>query len=102
MHTLKQIWMWFDDRTGASAVWKETAGHLVPRGTGWWYVFGSATLAAFLVQVFTGIALATIYVPSTADAYHTLEFITYQAKCCSSVSMYRAPSLWRPTNFPAR
>jgi ubiquinol-cytochrome c reductase cytochrome b subunit len=80
MHTLKQIWMWFDDRTGASAVWKETAGHLVPRGTGWWYVFGSATLAAFLVQVFTGIALATIYVPSTADAYHTLEFITYQAK----------------------
>ena len=43
-------------------------------------MFGSATLAAFMVQVFTGIALATIYVPSTADAYHTLEFISYQAK----------------------
>lgn len=80
MHILNQIWLWFDDRTGASTVWKATGGHLVPRGTGWWYVFGSATLAAFMVQVFTGIALATIYVPSTADAYHTLEFITYQAK----------------------
>jgi ubiquinol-cytochrome c reductase cytochrome b subunit len=80
MHILNQIWLWLDDRTGASIVWKATAGHLVPRGTGWWYVFGSATLAAFMVQVFTGIALATIYVPSTADAYHTLEFITYQAK----------------------
>jgi ubiquinol-cytochrome c reductase cytochrome b subunit len=80
MHKLKQIWLWFDDRTGASKVWNATAGHLVPRGTGWWYVFGSATLAAFMVQVFTGIALATIYVPSTADAYHTLEFISYQAK----------------------
>ena len=77
---LKQIWLWFDDRTGASAVWKATAGHLVPRGTGWWYVFGSATLAAFMVQVLTGIALSTIYVPSTADAYHTLEFISDQAK----------------------
>lgn len=80
MHMLMQIWLWFDDRTGVSNVWKATAGHLVPRGTGWWYVFGSATLTAFIVQVFTGIALATIYVPSTADAYHTLEFISYQAK----------------------
>ena len=80
MHMLKQIWLWFDDRTGASKVWKVTGGHLVPRGTGWWYVFGSATLAAFILQALTGIALATIYVPSTADAYHTLEFITYQAK----------------------
>ncbi len=80
MHKLRQIWHWFDDRTGATTVWKATAGHPVPRRTGWWYVFGSATLVAFLLQVFTGIALATIYVPSTADAYHTLEFISYQAK----------------------
>lgn len=43
-------------------------------------MFGSATLVAFVVQVVTGIALATIYVPSTADAYHTLQFINDQAK----------------------
>lgn len=80
MESLRQLWRWLDDRTGASKVWKAIAGHIVPRNIGWWYVFGSATLAAFMVQVVTGIALATIYVPSTADAYHTLEFITYQAK----------------------
>lgn len=80
MKILMQIWRWFDDRTGASTVWKATAKHVVPANTGWWYVFGSATLAAFMVQVVTGIALATIYVPSTADAYHTLEFISDQAK----------------------
>ncbi|MGH9742714.1 MAG: cytochrome b N-terminal domain-containing protein [Candidatus Acidiferrum sp.] len=80
MRILTKLWLWFDDRTGDTNVWKATAGHLVPRGTGWWYVSGSATLAAFIVQVLTGIALATIYVPSTADAYHTLEFISYQAR----------------------
>ena len=80
MRILLQLWSWFDDRTGASAVWKATAGHLVPRNTGWWYVFGSATLVAFIVQVATGIALATIYVPSTANAYSTLQFISTQAK----------------------
>lgn len=80
MRILTEIWRWFDDRTGASEVWKATAGHLVPPDTGWSYVFGSATLVAFVVQVVTGIALATIYVPSTENAYSTLEFISTQAK----------------------
>ncbi len=75
-----KICRWFEDRTGASEIWKATAKHAVPRNTGWLYVFGSATFVAFIVQVATGIALATIYVPSTADAYHTLEFISDQAK----------------------
>jgi ubiquinol-cytochrome c reductase cytochrome b subunit len=43
------------------------------------YLFGIATLTAFIVQVATGIALATLYVPSTANAYDSLRFITYQA-----------------------
>ncbi|HEV2419537.1 MAG TPA: cytochrome b N-terminal domain-containing protein [Terriglobia bacterium] len=79
MDALKYIWELFDDRTGASEVWKRTAGHLVPPGTGWWYVFGSATLAAFIVQVVTGIALASVYTPSTESAYSTLQFISQQA-----------------------
>jgi len=80
MRTLTEIGRWFDDRTGVSAIWKVTAGHRVPPNTGWWYVFGSATLVAFIVQVATGIALATIYIPSTANAYNTLQFISTQAK----------------------
>lgn len=74
------VWEYLDDRIGLRTIWKHTGGHIVPRGTGWWYVFGSATLAAFILQVVTGIALATIYVPSTNDAYRTLQFITNQAK----------------------
>lgn len=70
---------WWRDRSGLGELLGRLAHHPVPPGTGWWYVLGSATLTAFLIQVATGIALATVYVPSTADAYATLQFITRDA-----------------------
>lgn len=77
-HTCKKVWNWFDDRTGIRSVFKATAGHLIPPKTGWKYVFGSATLIAFGIQLATGIALVTKYVPSTSQAYETLLYITNQ------------------------
>ncbi len=79
MKIFSGIWHWIDDRTGASAFVKPIAEHPVPPNTGWWYVFGTATLTAFIVQVLTGIALSTAYVTSTADAYNSLQFITHDA-----------------------
>jgi len=43
------------------------------------YVFGSATLFAFVIQVVTGIALATAYVSSAGQAFASLQWITDQA-----------------------
>src|SRR5208283_4107933 len=44
---------------------REAAEHPVPRNTAsWFYVFGSAALTVFLLQLVTGILLALIYVPS--------------------------------------
>jgi ubiquinol-cytochrome c reductase cytochrome b subunit len=71
------MWQWFDDRTGTTKLIGPTLSHPVPRGAKWSYVFGSATLFAFMVQVVTGIALATAYVTSTGDAYASLQFITH-------------------------
>lgn len=79
MKLLKSLWRAFDDRTGASGVIGPVMRHLVPPETGWWYVFGSATLFAFIVQVVTGIALATAYIPATGDAYQSLQFISHSA-----------------------
>ncbi len=79
MKTLRRLYEIFDDRTGISKVIGPIARHPVPPGTGWWYVFGSATLFAFIIQVVTGVALATMYIPSTEHAYESLNFITNQA-----------------------
>ncbi|MBV8841543.1 MAG: cytochrome b N-terminal domain-containing protein [Bryobacterales bacterium] len=79
MRFLRKAWEWFDARTDASKIIGPVMNHPVPPGTGWKYVFGSATLFAFLIQVFTGIALATAFVPSAGQAYESLQWITHEA-----------------------
>jgi ubiquinol-cytochrome c reductase cytochrome b subunit len=76
---LHGVWRWIDDRLGISATLKPIAEHPVPRGSGWWYVFGSATLLAFIVQVASGVTLAFSYIASSSEAYDTLLFISNDA-----------------------
>jgi ubiquinol-cytochrome c reductase cytochrome b subunit len=76
---MRRLLAWFEDRTGLVSWTRWALEHPVPPRTGWWYVFGSATLIAFLLQVVTGIALATAYVPSVGQAYDSLQFISSQA-----------------------
>jgi ubiquinol-cytochrome c reductase cytochrome b subunit len=75
---MKAIVAWLDDRLGFSSSIKPLIEHPVPP-TGWDYTLGSATLAAFIVQVVTGVALAFSYVPTPDHAYESLEFITHGA-----------------------
>jgi len=75
----KGLWAALDDRTGVSRIVGPILRHPVPRGTGWWYVFGSATLTAFIVAVVSGVPLATVYIPSPNDAYASIQFITHSA-----------------------
>ena len=77
---LKKIWNWFDDRSGITENIMPIIKHPVPPGAKWAYVFGSATLFCFVLQVVTGIALAFLYQPSSQGAYESLDFITNKAK----------------------
>jgi ubiquinol-cytochrome c reductase cytochrome b subunit len=78
MRILKRMWEWFDDVTGVSALVAPLLMHPVPRArkSAWLYVLGSATFVAFVIQIATGIALASGYVPSSGQAYDSLVFIT--------------------------
>ena len=85
MKILLSIAAWLEDRTG---LWKAMAPvlkHPIPQGTDWFYVFGSATLIAFIIQVVTGIALALVYTPSANAAHQSLLYITHQAPLGSFV-----------------
>ena len=76
MKKLKQFWEWLDDRSGISDTIMPLLKHLVPPDAKWAYVFGSATLFCFILQVITGVALALLYQPTTQDAYESLKYIT--------------------------
>jgi ubiquinol-cytochrome c reductase cytochrome b subunit len=76
---LNGLWEVIDDRIGIAAALKPLLEHPVPRGARWWYVFGSATLCAFVLQVATGVTLAFSYIASSSQAYDTLTFITNEA-----------------------
>src|SRR5215831_3321569 len=75
---IAKIGEWFDHRLQLAAPIREAVEHPVPRNTAsWWYVFGSAALTVFLLQLVTGILLALIYVPSSGQAWSSLQALNH-------------------------
>src|SRR6266436_930010 len=76
MALFRSLGRWLEERTGLEAAVKPVLAHRVPRSSAsWWYVFGSATLTLFLLQIATGICLALVYVPSADKAYDSLLYL---------------------------
>ena len=79
MRLIAAIGEWFDHRLQLAAPIREAAEHPVPRNTAsWWYVFGSAALTVFLLQLVTGILLALVYVPSAGEAWSSLQALNHE------------------------
>src|SRR5437588_3107678 len=75
---LTAIGKWFDERLQIGAAIQEVAAHPVPRSSAsWWYVFGSAALVVFILQLVTGILLALTYVPSAGEAWSSLQALNH-------------------------
>jgi ubiquinol-cytochrome c reductase cytochrome b subunit len=79
MRLIERVNQWFEERLQLKASVKETMEHPVPRRTAsWFYVFGSAALTVFGLQLVTGILLALLYVPSAGEAWNGLQAINQQ------------------------
>src|SRR5215471_2093989 len=75
---LTRLWRWLDARLQVADAIQSVAEHPVPRSSAsWWYVFGSATLVVFVLQVVTGICLATVYTPAADRAWDSLIYLNY-------------------------
>jgi ubiquinol-cytochrome c reductase cytochrome b subunit len=78
MRLIQKLGDWFDQRLQLGAPIRETLEHSVPRETAsWFYVFGSAALTCFMLQIVTGILLALIYVPSAGEAWNSLQTLNH-------------------------
>jgi ubiquinol-cytochrome c reductase cytochrome b subunit len=66
---------WIEERTGGISALKNFLTEDVPGGASYWYVFGSATLIALVIQIVTGIFLTFYYAPSATTAWESTKFI---------------------------
>lgn len=70
---------WIESRVQVADFVRDSAAHSVPSKTAsWWYVFGSASFVLLILQIVTGILLATIYVPSAGEAWNSLQVLNHQ------------------------
>ena len=78
MRLIASIGEWLDQRLQLATPIRETADHPVPRkSASWFYDFGSAALAVFILQIVTGFMLALIYVPSAGEAWSSLQTLNH-------------------------
>jgi ubiquinol-cytochrome c reductase cytochrome b subunit len=68
---------WFDQRTGHRELVRHALEEPVRGGARWAYVFGSALVVLFGLQVLTGAAMALYYSPSATDAWASVDFIQH-------------------------
>src|SRR5437667_1512017 len=79
MRLIREFGAWLDERLQLGAPIRETMQHPIPRDTAsWFYVFGSAAMTVFGLQLVTGILLALIYVPSAGEAWNSLQILNHQ------------------------
>ena len=72
---MSALFDWLDRRVDLRAARRALLDREVPDRLTWWHTLGSATLAVFMVQMVTGIVLATFYSPSPDHAYNSIEYI---------------------------
>ncbi len=78
MRLIEKVGDWFELRLGLCKPIRDVVTHPVPReSASWFYVFGSAALMVFMLQIVTGILLALIYVPSAGEAWNSLQTLNH-------------------------
>jgi ubiquinol-cytochrome c reductase cytochrome b subunit len=70
-----RIYAWLDERIDLVQLRRALLDRAVPDRLTWWHTLGSATLTVFLVQIVTGVVLATYYAGSPDHAYDSIQYL---------------------------
>ena len=71
---------WLDKRTGWKKLLHEALFENVPGGARWRYVWGSALLFCFVIQIITGVFLWMAYSASSQTAWESVFYIQHQMR----------------------
>ena len=82
---------WLDDRIDLQGIRRTLLDREVPDRLTWWHTLGSAALTVFIVQVISGIVLATFYSPSPDHAYESIRFLEREV---TAGALLRAMHRW--------
>jgi len=88
---LAATYRWVDERMGISDLTHQLLYEAVPRRGAWAYSLGSATLIIIVLQIVTGMFLLWTYVPSTTEAWESLNYIEHYDEFAAIV---RGMHLW--------
>jgi len=88
---LAATYRWVDERMGISDLTHQLLYEAVPRRGAWAYSLGSATLIIIVLQIVTGMFLLWTYVPSTTEAWESLNYIEHHDEFAAIV---RGMHLW--------
>ena len=66
---------WLDQRLDLAGMRRELLDREVPDRLTWWHTLGSAALTVLVVQIVTGVVLATFYAPTPDHAYESVRFL---------------------------
>lgn len=69
------LFRWLDERVDLRTLKEQLLDRKMPGNLTWAHTLGSATLAVFVVQVITGVALAMYYAASPDHAYDSIRYI---------------------------
>lgn len=69
---------WLEDRTGINSLFHKIMDEPIEGGAKWSYVFGSALVFVFIMQIVSGVILATGYSASTTDAWGSVYYIQHK------------------------
>ena len=75
---MSRIGDWFETRLPIAQTVRRNLDEDVPGGAKFTYALGSATLLTFVTLALTGIWQLMYYVPSTASAYNSVNFLRFQ------------------------
>ena len=68
---------WLDQRLDLVGMRRALLDREVPDRLTWWHTLGSAALTVLVVQIVTGVVLATFYAPAPDHAYESIRYLQH-------------------------